>query len=357
MIKSLLTASLGGIGMLLAGSLDPASAQQAAPVTITVGSYGGAYNALQTKYAISLFTARTGIKVEFVDGNADDHLAKLIASKGREPPMDVVFLDDSVQFKAIAAGVLAKIGDFDVPNLKLLEADALQAQGYGPAVNYFSCGIVYNAAKFKEAGIPAPTAWADLWNPALAGHVAVANLQTTPGQCFLIAATNLAGGDENTPEKGIAKIAEIKAQSYPGSSSVMTALMSSGDAWAGPMLNGRAWSLIDKSPSTYGYVLPKEGAIRGMTMIDIVAGTKHPKEAAAYVNEILGPLFQLGSVYEWPYGPSNKLLQPILAAYPDVAKKFPATIEDLHRLREVNWDAFNKSFSKAVNLWNRQVTK
>jgi spermidine/putrescine-binding protein len=103
-------------------------------------------------------------------------------------------------------------------------------------------------------------------------------------------------------------------------------------------------------------VLPKEGAYRGMTMIDIVAGTKHRKEALAYVNAALDPLPQLGLANEVPYGASNKLLEPIFSAYPDLSKKFPASPQDLKQLRQIDWPVFNKMLPKAVDLWNRQVT-
>ena len=163
------------------------------------------------------------------------------------------------------------------------------------------------------------------------------------GQCFLAAAEHLAGGDESTPDKGIAKIAEIKAQSFPGSSSTITTLLTSGSAWAIPWLNGRSWALIDQG-LPFAYVLPKEGGYRGMTKIDVVAGSKHREAALAYINEVLGPLSQLGMVFEFPYGPTNKLLAPILAAYPEISKKFPASPEDLnssqaHQLASIQQDA------------------
>jgi putative spermidine/putrescine transport system substrate-binding protein len=327
---------------------------QRSDVTLKVGNFGGVTDEVEKKYLVSLFTARTGIKVEFIDGNAEDHLAKMIAGKGRESPYDAVYLDDAIQVKAIAAGVLSKITESEVPNLKFVYDEVKNREGYGPAFDLYSCGYIYNVEKFKEAGIPAPTSWADLWDAKLAGHVGVPTLETTMGQCFLAAAERLAGGDESTPEKGIAKIAQIKAQSYPGSSATITTLLTSGSAWVVPWLNGRAWGLIDKG-LPFAYVLPKEGAYRGMTMIDVVAGTKHRKEALLYVNAVLDPLPQLGLANELPYGSSNKLLEPIFAAYPELSKKFPASPQDLKQLREINWPVFNKMLPKALDLWNRQV--
>ena len=187
-----------------------AHAQARSDVTLKVATYGGAFDQLQMKYAASLLTARTGIKVEMIDGNADDHLAKMIASRGREAPYDVVFLDDSVQAKAIAAGLLSKMTEKDVPNLRFVYSSVKSEQGFGPGMDLYSCGLAYNTQNIKAAGVAPPTSWADLWKPELAGHVGVPTLATTMGQCLLAAAEKLAGGDESTPEKGIAKLLDLR---------------------------------------------------------------------------------------------------------------------------------------------------
>ena len=84
-------------------------AQQQSDATLKIATFGGAFDYVQMKYVASVFTARTGVKIELVNGNSRDHLAKLVASKGREPPLDIVFLDEDVQVQAIAAGVLSKM--------------------------------------------------------------------------------------------------------------------------------------------------------------------------------------------------------------------------------------------------------
>lgn len=323
-------------------------------VTLQVGCYGGAFTDVEQRFAADPFTRRTGIKINWINANPSDHLAKMIASKGRPDPYDVVYLDDDIEAEAINAGVLGKSGVRDLPNLKFLYNEAINKEGYGPAMNFYSVGIAYNVEKFKAAGIPAPTSWADLWNPRLAGHVAVPTLDNTMGHAFLVAAEHLAGGDESMPEKGIDKIAQIKAQSYPGSSPVLDPLLTSGDVWVAPWLNGRTWGLIDRGVPLR-YVLPKEGGFFGMTTISVTADTQHRKEALAFVNDVLGPLSQLGMVSQIPYGPTNKLLAPILAAYPDVAKKFPANPEAIGKLKLINWNVFHQQYPRAVDLWNRKI--
>jgi hypothetical protein len=45
----------------------------------------------------------------------------------------------------------------------------------------------------------------------------------------------------------------------------------------------------------------------------------------------------------------------VLAAYPDVSKKFPATPEELAKLRLINWTVFHQQYARAVDLWNRKI--
>lgn len=352
MIKRILGLFTGVL--LLASAASSASAQQASGVTLRVATFGGAFDYAMQKYVASVYTNRTGVKVEFINGNAHDHLAKMVAAKGREAPFDVVFLDDDVQAQAIAAGVLGKTSEGDMPNMKFVYDEIKGKDGYGPAINLYSCGIAYNTEKFKEAGIPPLTSWADLWNPKLAGHVAIPTLDSPMGHATLVAAEYLAGGDESTPEKGIAKIAQIKAQSYPSSSSTITTLLASGDAWVVPWLNGRSWGMHDKG-LPIAYVIPKEGGYRGLTMMDVTAATTHRKEALAFMNDVLSPLYGIGIMYEFPYGSPNKLIEPVLKAYPEISQKFPATPEDLKQLKQINWAVFNKAMPQAQNLWNRQI--
>lgn len=342
--------------LFLVGSLAVSSVAAVAQssVTLQIGCYGGAFTDVEQRFVAEPFTTRTGIKVTWINGNPSDHLAKLIASRGRSAPYDIVYLDDDIEAEAINAGVLGKSGAADLPNLKFLYPQAINKDGYGPALNFYSTGIVYNVEKFKAAGIPAPTSWADLWNPKLAGHVGVPTLENTMGHAFLVAAEHLAGGDESTPEKGIDKIAQIKAQSYPGSSPVLDPLLRSGDVWVAPWLNGRTWGLIDRGVPL-AFVLPKEGGFFGMTTISVTATTPHRKEALAFINDVLGPLAQLGMANQIPYGPTNRLLASVVAAYPDMAKKFPSSTEDLAKLKLINWNVFHQQYPHAVDLWNRKI--
>ncbi len=346
------TSFMGAVGM--------SHAQPKSDVTLRVANYGGLFTASQRKYAGELFTKRTGVTVQYIDANPSDHLAKMIASKGREAPYDVVYLDDDVQPQAAAAGVLQKINPTMIPNLKHLYDEAKNREGYGPGLIFLSFGIIYNTEKFKAAGIPEPTTWEALWDPRVAGRVAIPEPSNVNGRVLLVMASRLAGGSEKTLEKGIDKIATIKAHSYWTSSAQIEGLIASGDAWIAPLISGRSWGLVDKGLPVR-YVLPKDNSglagVGGWTTIDVVAGTKLSKEAHAYINTVLDPLPQLGQAHEIPYGPTNRLLGPVIANYPDMAKKFPTSAEALKQHYLPDWREYYRNHQKAVDLWNRRVIR
>ena len=75
-----------------------------------------------------------------------------------------------------------------------------------------------------------------------------------------------------------------------------------------------------------------------------------------FLNFVLDPLAQLGQANEIPYGPTNKTLAPVLAAYPELAKKFPASPDDLKLLYVPDWRVVNPQFEEWVEQWNRKVT-
>ncbi|MGE0154949.1 MAG: ABC transporter substrate-binding protein [Reyranellaceae bacterium] len=340
-------------GMLLGGA---AVAQQQSDVTIKVANYGGQFTATQKKYAGELFTRRTGVKVQYIDANPADHLNKMIANRGRDALYDVVYLDLDIQANAIKAGVLEKFDASKVSNMQFLYPQTVSKDGYGPGMMIYSIGIAYNPQKFKDAGIPEPTSWGDLWDPRLAGKVIIPDLSAIQGRAFLVAATRLNGGDESQLEKGIEKIAQLKYHSIYTSSAQVEALFPTGDIWAAPFADGRSWGLIDKGVPLK-FLRPKEGAVVSIGTLDVAKGSKNVKEAYEYINTVLDPYSQLGQAYDLPFGPTNSLLAPLLKAYPEVSKKFIASLDDLKQGYIPNWTAYNTNAEKAIDLWNRQVVR
>lgn len=329
-----------------------AQAQNVSDKVLRVGNYGGRFTETQKKYVADLFTQNTGVRVEFIDGNPLDHIAKLVAARGRNVPYDVIYIDPDLQPTAISAGIIQPVDPEIVTNLKFLDDSSKSAAGYGPLGHINVFGIIYNKEKFAEAGIPAPTSWADLWDPRLAGRVAVGELAHGTGRALLVQAERLAGGDTNTPEKGIEKIAEIKAHSYYTSTVQLEALFPTGEVWASVIASGRGWGLIDKG-YPLEFVFPKEGAVGSGATLEVVKGTPNPVEANEYINYALDPVSQIGQAWDIPYRPTNEIVMPVIAAYPELAKKLPGPLSETY---QPDWVAYWANHEKAVDLWGRLIT-
>ncbi|MGC3983757.1 MAG: extracellular solute-binding protein [Pseudorhodoferax sp.] len=351
--RTLFTAAIGAT--LLASAGAPAFAADAEPITLRVSNWGGKATQVFIKYAATIYTNKTGNKVQFIDGNSSDHVAKLVAARGRNVPYDVVLLDSDVRANAIKAGVLQKPDFARIPNAKHVYDELKNKDGYGPDFDFVSLALVYNAEKFKQAGIPAPTSWKDLWDPRLAGRVSIPVLDNGAGRAFAIQTARLLGGDESDLTKSVAEIARIKARSYFNTSQDLENQLKAGEVWAAPWADGRAYAIGDQV-RTLKAVRPKEGSVSYNSTIDIVAGTPHAEAAHQFINETLGPLLQLGLAIDFYYGPTNRLLAPVIAADAELSGKIIYTIEQVKQLYLPDWNRYWPAHERAVDQWNRVIT-
>jgi putative spermidine/putrescine transport system substrate-binding protein len=338
-------------GLVAAGGIAAATRASAEPVTLRITTNGGDFEQFETRYLGERFTAETGIQIVRMAANPPNQVQKLIASRGRPVPFDIAGLDDKTQPEAIAAGTLDKIDPSIVTNLAYLYDSAKQPDGYGPAFLFWSWGLLYNQKAFKENGIPEPTSWMDLWNPKLAGKVSISDITGPGGVDFVLKIAQISGGSETDLDPGLKQIAQLQVQSYYSSSNDVRTKMMSGDVWAAPWNNGRSWNLIDSGfPGRFIY--PKEGGFLHTSTIDVVKGTKYPREAQLYINYTLDPLFQMALLY-FPYGPVNRSLEEVLKDYPDLAKKVPTG--NLAALSVPKWSTVFAGFAELVDKWNRIV--
>ena len=350
-----LLAPLAAAALLL---MAPASqaADDPEPITLRVSGWGGKSTQMFVKYAAAIFTNKTGHKVQFIDGASSDHVAKLVAARGRNVPYDVVLLDGDTRASAIAAGVLQKLDYDKAPNAKLVYDELKPKNGYGPDIAFVSAAIVINAEKLRQAGIPEPTSWQDLWDPRLAGRVAIPELANGAGRAFAIQTARRLGGDESDLTKAVQEIAKIKARNYYTTSQELEALLKSGEVWAAPMADGRVYSIVDQVRGLKG-VRPKEGTVSYNATVDVVAGTPHLLAAHQFINEVYGPLLQLGNAIDFYYGPTNRLLTPVIAADPELASKLIYTLEQLRTLYHPDWNKYWPAHEGALDQWNRLITK
>ena len=75
------------------------------------------------------------------------------------------------------------------------------------------------------------------------------------------------------------------------------------------------------------------------------------------INYMLDPFAQLGMAKMLPTGPSTTLLEAVIAADPDWARKAPVTREAHKALYLPDWSVFNKNLKRATDHWNRAIHK
>ena len=154
------------------------------------------------KPLLAQFEAQNGLKLVIIKGgDAGEMLNKLILTRA-QPLADVVYgIDNTLQAKALAAGVLEPSLPQPASAVDPQLGDALAAVDYGFVT------LNYDRAAVAKSGVPLPKTLQDLTQPAYKGWLVVPNPATSsPGYAFLLA--TIAGLGE---EKAFAWWAQMRA--------------------------------------------------------------------------------------------------------------------------------------------------
>lgn len=327
---------------------------------LRVATYGGTLMEAQKSYLGEPFEALTGARIEWTPGTEEVFQNKLVAAGGKNPPYDVVLLDEPFYSIARTRGLLDQLEAARVPNLKHVQKEFRLPDDMGTCMFTFSSGIIYNKDQFQRHGIPAPTRWQDLASPKLGGRVGTQTLAATPPK-YLLAAYAIQLGDPPTKwDRAIDEVAKVKFHSFSSAVADLMAKIEAGDVWAAPIVNGRAWTLIDKRLPV-GFVLPDNGnGTKGgvsCTAISIPKGGPNRELAEKFISLALSPGAQFMQATNNPYGPVIDSLDPILQKAPQIADRIPwgSTAKSGFRL---SWDeAGLRKFAEYVDAWNRKVQK
>jgi putative spermidine/putrescine transport system substrate-binding protein len=225
--------------VLLAGSAEAADEKRFDGVTLRVATYGGPWkDGLQSLIGAEM--EKLGAKVEFTTGPPSASLAKMIAARGKAPPFDLMEVDEPSAPQFMRAGVLQKYDVSKLPNAAEL-VSPIAKDGHLVPDWVFEDGVVYNADKFRELGIPKPTRYRDLLNPKLKGRVGVPDISGNLGLFVVLGFAIDSGGDERNVTPGIEAMKGLGAsQFFTGNPAAQTALVA-GDIWANFM--GASWAV------------------------------------------------------------------------------------------------------------------
>jgi len=337
---------------LIGPAARAADAQRFDGVTLRVATYGGPWkDGLQALIGAEM--EKLGAKVEFTTGPPSAHLAKLIAARGKAPPFDLMEVDEPSAPLFLRADVLQKYDTAKLPNAAGLVSPIAKDGRLVPDW-VFEDGVVYNADKFKELGLPRPTRYRDLLDPKLKGRVGVPDISGNLGLFVVLGFALDFGGDENNVTPGIEAMKGLNAtQFFTGNPAAQTALVA-GDIWANFM--GASWAVrLRRAGHAWArFAALKVGDKVGIWergYIGLAKGTPNIEAAHYFVNRYISAEVQrelslrLGSVAV------NKDALKELDKDPLLHEVLLLAPEQIDRMRMVDFDTID--IGKWREEWNR----
>jgi putative spermidine/putrescine transport system substrate-binding protein len=320
--------------------------------TLNINSFGGTFqDAIQRQVATPFEAARSGgLSVALTTAISSEALTQLKGANGGVPPFDVAYMDLAVLYQAKAAGLLQPIDRTKVPSISELYPLAVDENGYWVAELASMTGIAYNT---EQVTTP-PTSWAQLWDPAYAGKVAISNVSGTAGYQFLAMAARLNGGDESRIDPGFAAVSRLKPNiaSIYNTPDEMSKLLSGGEAWLGPWYADRT-SALKKSGAPVAFVQPSEGAIAVLSAMCIPKGTTKLDDAHSWIDFQISAKINAAFVQAIAEGPTNRTVQ-LDQSYRD-NNYLPYGEDEISSLVALDNGVISASLADWVSRWQQEI--
>ena len=347
---------LGALTLLGVAILGPGTSRaQPAGVEpeVVMASFGGTIEQAIRAEIIPAFEKATGIKVKLVVGTALSNYAKVVAARNN-PEIDVYWSNELTHAAGKQQGLYEKLDPKVVTNLPDVFDYAKDPDGIGVGVYVLATGFQYNSKAFRDAGIPAPTSWNDLWDPRLKGRVALYSFSVAYSQDLLVLLTKLAGGTEKDVRPGLERLKALKASGnlamFASSPAELDNMLIQGQAWITVNGGPRAYILKDRG-APIDFAFPKEGAGYFTNYFDVLKNAPHPKAAQLLVNFLTSPEIQLVIAREIVAAPINRKV-----VIPDsLIGKIPLGDEQLKKLVRIDRAEMNRQLDNWTELWNREI--
>jgi putative spermidine/putrescine transport system substrate-binding protein len=196
----------------------------------------------------------------------------------------------------LGAGVLASIDYAQLPNAQGVPADWRLPEMVANSSTLD--GIVYNADRFKEAGIAPPRNYADLADPKLRERLAFGDITTPQGVKGLIAIAYENGGSETNLMPGMQAILRLQPRTFYKTWTQILTQFKTGDVWAAHWHAG--WVVRGRQAGVpLDIALPPVAGKHGVlsnTWLSPVKGSPNIAPALAFINQYLAvqPQEELG---------------------------------------------------------------
>jgi putative spermidine/putrescine transport system substrate-binding protein len=348
---------MGAIALAAATMLAVDSAMAAdklAGTTLRVATWGGSWRDAIHKYIGSELEKR-GVKVEYVIGNPEDSIAKLIAARGRDAPFDVMEGQPIFNDMLIKEGLIQKLNYDNIPNAKDFPSWAVAP--YHVVELASQNGLVYNTEKFKEHGIAPLERYSDLTNPKLRGHVAFPDAAVSQVWQPAVMLAYEAGGSEKSMQGAIDYVNKIKPLYFYRASTELSTKFALGDVWVAPWHAG--WAVrMKRKGLPIGFSHPRVGTKRGTiteSSVQIVANTPNLAGAEAFINIYLSGDALAAFTRQTGMAPMGSTARKALMSDATLSEVLILSDEGIDNLFLVDWASLDQKAFR--DLWNRKIDR
>lgn len=239
------------------------------------------------------FEKETGAKLNIQQSVTGNMLAMLRTQKDNPP--DLMQFSEAGVFLARDTGLLRQIDRSKIPNWKFMSKEFDVADGFSAGMIDAMNTIFYNTNQQKKA----PTSWAEMWEPANKGRIAIPPITWNNGVRMVVTAAQIATGKplaqaQYEYEAGIRELAKLKKNAVRVYSDAPQALqlLQSGEVPLVPFYLAFAAPLIAKGAPIYPATFLKEGKQGEIVGFNMPTNAKNVELANQYINMSLEKDFQ-----------------------------------------------------------------
>ncbi len=325
----------------------------AAPVwaeTLTINSFGGAYEDAHKTCVINPFIEATGAEVSIVTAYSADAFAQLRAQKDA-PQFDVIHFSGGQEIVGAKEGLLAPVEPAKLENIGQLYdiAKPNLAAGEGPAYSIAPVGILTNS----EAGA-APASWAAMMKDADAGHMVLTDISNGYGMLGFLMMNQVAGGSMDDIQPGLDAVADLleRGAVIVSTSPEIQQEFAQNEAWIAPYAADYAYTL-QQAGLPISFVNPEEGLPGSFITASLVAGRENTDLAYKFLDIEISKPAQECMAEALRYTPTNREAE--LPA--DVASTMVVGEDAVAKLIRFDPAVIEEKRTQWVDAWNSTIAK
>jgi len=319
--------------------------------TLTINSFGGAYEKAHRQCIITPFEEATGARVQVVTAYSADAFAQLRAQKDA-PQFDVIHFSGGQEIVGAQEGLLDPIDPASLSNAADLYdfAKANLEKGEGPAYSIAAIGLVYNA----ETAPKAPASWTDLFDKAYADHIVLTDISNGYGMLGFLMLNKVRGGTLDNIQPGLDAVSELldNGALVVTTSPEIQQEFAQNDAWVAPYASDYAFTLR-KAGLPAAFVPGAEGTPASFITTNLVAGRDNRDLALKFIDMSISAEAQACFADALRYSPTNRTVELSDEVAADVAYGEEA-VAGLLRFDPTKIEANRAAW---VDAWNRTIAR